>query len=497
MASDWEIRGVPRALISDMWWFAGEVPGPAVQGRRRSEGLSGATRSAVALLGLVALADLLFYGHFPGLSLAIFAAAILAVVIVLGPGQDRLRPALLLLASALPVIEHLQALSFGFLLAGLLTSLALAAGGTGALGGRALRLLQDLPLRGAVDGFAYARALQQDASVMEYRRHARVWAFPLGGALILTALLVEANPILGQAVARLFQIETDGTILARVAFWVGAALVIWPLIASPRPALPIQRSSLPRIPGPGAGSVLRGLVLFNAILGLQTLMDAAYLWGGASLPSGMTAAEYAHRGAYPLLATALLAGAFALAARPFARENLWLRRLLLLWLAQNLLLTVSALLRLELYVEAFGLTYLRLYAAIWMGLVAAGLGLIGWQVWRDLPNRWLVLRSAGLGLSTLYAACFVNFAAIIATENLSRPDFADDGYICTLPPTADAAIVASGRRPLWISDYGDHGECALDGPHIDGWRDWGFRDWRVRRYLDGVEEAVHEDPRGG
>jgi hypothetical protein len=265
----------------------------------------------------------------------------------------------------------------------------------------------------------------------------------------------------------------------------------------PRSTPYASRGSLPRIPGPGPGSVLRGLVLFNAILGLQTVMDAAYLWGGASLPSGMTAAEYAHRGAYPLLATALLAGAFALAARPFARENLWLRRLLLLWLAQNLLLTVSALLRLELYVEAFGLTYLRLYAAIWMGLVAAGLGLIGWQVWRDLANRWLVLRSAGLGLATLYAACFVNFAAIIATENLSRPDFADDGYICRLPSTADAAIMASGRKPHFISVYGDQGECALNGPHIKGWRDWGFRKWRVRRYLQTVEAAAHEDPSGG
>jgi hypothetical protein len=498
MANDWEIRGVPRALTCDMWWFAGEGPGPVVQGRRPLGSVSGTTRSAVALLGLVALADLLFYGHFPGLSLAVFAAAILGVAMILSPGRDRLRPALLLLASALPVVEHLQHMSLGFLLAGLLTSLAWTTGGANALGPRALRLLRDLPLRGAVDGFALARTAQQGASARDIHRHAKAWAFPVGGALILTALLVQANPILGDAFARMLQIKSDGTLLARGLFWVGAALVVWPMIASPRPVVAARPATLPQIPGPGPASVLRGLVLFNAILGLQTLMDAAYLWGGASLPSGMTAAEYAHRGAYPLLATALLAGAFALAARPFARENPWLRRLLLMWLAQNLLLTVSALLRLELYVEAFGLTYLRLYAAIWMGLVGAGLGLIGWQVWRDLPNRWLLVRSAGLGLATLYAACFVNFAAIIATQNLSRPDFADDGYICTLPATADAAIVASGRRPLRIDEYGDtYGACALDGPNIKGWRDWGFRKWRVRRYLDGVKEAAHEDPRGG
>jgi len=219
--------------------------------------------------------------------------------------------------------------------------------------------------------------------------------------------------------------------------------------------------------------------------------------GGAALPEGMTAAEYAHRGAYPLLVTALLAGGFALAARPFAAEDRRLRMLLLLWLAQNVALTISALLRLELYVEAFGLTYLRLHSAIWMGLVAAGLGLTGWQVWRGLPNGWLLLRTVGLGVGVLYAACFVNFAAIIAAENLKRPTY-DAGYVCSLGPTAMGAIQASGRDVVvQFPDGVGSVWCALSPPQIDGWRDWGFRDWRVRRYLDAVAEGVHEDPRGG
>ena len=36
-------------------------------------------------------------------------------------------------------------------------------------------------------------------------------------------------------------------------------------------------------------------------------MDAAWLWGLAPLPEGLTLASYAHRGAYPLVVTALLA----------------------------------------------------------------------------------------------------------------------------------------------------------------------------------------------
>ncbi len=47
------------------------------------------------------------------------------------------------------------------------------------------------------------------------------------------------------------------------------------------------------------------------------LSDAAVLVWGPNSPGGMTYAEYAHRGAYPLLATAMLAMGFALVSRPF------------------------------------------------------------------------------------------------------------------------------------------------------------------------------------
>ena len=69
--------------------------------------------------------------------------------------------------------------------------------------------------------------------------------------------------------------------------------------------------------GVNVASVANALVCFNLILGVQTVMDGLYLWTGASLPPGMALASYAHRGAYPLLATALLAEAFALSlAKP-------------------------------------------------------------------------------------------------------------------------------------------------------------------------------------
>jgi hypothetical protein len=445
---------------------------------------------------LVGLGDFLFFGQAVGLSLAVFALAVfLAVPGTLARGVG---PFGLLLLSVLPVVEHVQALSLGFLAVGLTASLLWARGGRDALLARGLALWASLPWRGIGDGWRKTAEVAQSDGLRVQWQAARGWAFPVGGALVLAGLLLLANPLLVRALSQLFTVDGSGLVTAgRLSLWLGLALVLWPLIAPPPPSANLALPALSDRFRPSARSVGRGLVVFNTIILVQTLTDAVYLWGGASLPEGMTAAEYAHRGAYPLLVTALLAGAFALAARPFAREDRRLRWLLLLWLAQNMALVLSALLRLELYVEAFGLTYLRLHSAIWMGLVATGLGLVAWQVWRDRSNLWLLTRSLGLGVATLYACSFVNFAAIIAAGNLSREEF-DGSYVCDLGPTAAFEIMASGRDVRTEGEYGDDlGPCQVTAPQIDGWRDWGFRNWRVSGYLKALEDARNEDPRGG
>lgn len=227
-------------------------------------------------------------------------------------------------------------------------------------------------------------------------------------------------------------------------------------------------------------SVLRALVLFNALIALQSVTDLSILVFGAALPEGMSLAEYAHRGAYPLLATALLAGAFALAVQPFLHEHRAIRPLLLVWLVQNMVLCGAAMMRLAQYIDAFGLTYLRLYAMIWMGLVAIGLGLGAVQVLRGRSALWLLTRCAALGLGTPYLCGFVNFAQIVAAQNLARPA-PDTGYVCALGPMAHGALVEATRAnpglrtglrhcPIWVA------------PEAPGWREWGFRSWRVARY---------------
>jgi hypothetical protein len=515
--ADWVPGGVPASIRLDAWWLSVEAdPDILREGTSRpATGTGpGMTTGAgprrpwrvAALLALVASADLLFFGQPRGLSVALFALLLGGVALALIPqvtARARGRSLLVLGVALLPVIELWQPLSAGFLLAGLILAPLLALPGQPA--GRGLiravtRFLHRLPLLGLRDLWRFAR--QTPATLPDGWRGGfrQAWGFPIAAGLGFALMLAGSNPVIETWVGRLVQAQVDlGPLMRRAGFWLVVAAVCWPFLRLAVDAATLSRPyglSLDRaLPGWGrlgvnARSVANSLVLFNLIFAVQTGLDLTYLWGGAALPDGMSHATYAHRGAYPLVATALMAGGFALVARPFADGMPGLRWLLLLWIGQNLLLVVSSLYRLEFYVAAYGLTYLRLHAAIWMALVAAGLGLTLWQVRAGKGNGWLMLRAAGLGVAVLYAAAFVNFADIIARVNLSRgltpapmaqsAYRTDTGYLCSLGTGAAAAIraheLATGQRvcPPW--------QPAAE-PEPAGWRDWGFREARIRAYL--------------
>ena len=175
--------------------------------------------------------------------------------------------------------------------------------------------------------------------------------------------------------------------------------------------------------GQVVGLTVKSLLVLNAVFLVQILLDARYLLLGSALPEGMTYAQYAHRGAYPLIAAALLAGGLVLAVfRPGgpAERSAWARGLVLFWIGQTTVLVGTAAWRLGLYVEVYALTRWRSAAAVWMLMVAGGLVLLIWRIVRRHDSRWLTRRTMGWGLAVLYACCFVPFDPLIAQYNVGR-----------------------------------------------------------------------------
>lgn len=477
------ISGIPDSIQQDSWWLDAEPAALENNAPRRETGFAISQiplRSILALLLIIAAADTLFWNGGVGVSLPLFAACLVAAVTIKAPDKRGLKRACtILIVSAAPAIEYVQLLSLLFLVIG--TALAVISvkvpdQALESVGGQAIGLLRHLPIAWLRVPFWALKSLSASAYRPGYRSQfasiGRNWAFPVGGAFVFSALLIEANPLLGTIDAPNLNVTE---VLQRVLFWGGIALLAWPILAGDLgevPSRPEMKFSITKF-GINAGSVIRSLWLFNALIALQTVLDLSIILGGTALPAGMSYAEYAHRGAYPLLAMALLAGAFALTARPYLDEAAAMRPLMYLWLGQNIVVCGSALLRLDLYIDVYGLTYMRIYAQIWICLVAAGLTLTAWQVHRSQSHAWLLRRCAGLAGIVLYAACFVNFAKVIVDYNvtLAEPDY---GYLCSLNATSGI------HRHVTVGETGyGYDLCHLKTPQIETWQEWGFRTWQA------------------
>ncbi|MER9018446.1 DUF4173 domain-containing protein [Mesorhizobium sp. M0898] len=485
-------------------------------------------RFGVAVL-LVALADFFFYGQPAGITLFLFGVAIAAASMALHPlgsfndGKFWFKPVALLMA-LLPLVENVSALSVSIALAGLaIFALSLAGRlrrGLARIAGQLSLFLVATPFRLVLDFFRWRMAARRLGRRRVRLAAIAVWVMPLGLGAVFLALFGAANPVIEYwfslidlfALLNLMQ-------LPRLAFWLFALAGVWAFL---RPRLPRLLRHIPRLGTPastptrpaisptiedivfGKAAILRALVVFNILFAVQSALDATYLWGGIALPDGLTYAAYAHRGAYPLIVTALLAAGFVLAAlRPGSATSgdPLIRRLVYAWVAQNILLVISSILRLDLYIGIYALTYWRVAAFVWMGLVAAGLVLIMARIAREKSNEWLLAANLLTLSATLYACSFINFAALIANYNVDhcfemtgQGTQLDVWYLRSLGPGALPALdrfVQHQSRTVSAEDASIRelaGWYAQDEARFragqENWRGWSFRDWRLNRALD-------------
>jgi hypothetical protein len=465
----------------------------------------------------------LFYGRAPGISAALFLAAVAIAAAAwsgrLATGRRLALAAIALAGGLLPLVYSFGLLPLIFGVGGaavfLVVLSAPAADGPKDILASTLGLLVRGPFQIVAD--ARRAAADREGSGWRMLRTAVLgWLVPLALSGVFILLFASANPVIDRWLAAFDNIGSLDT--GHVILWLVLLLPVWGFVAYRRRIWPawLRAGILPGVADAsrflGEAALLRSLILFNAIFAVETALDILYLWGGVDLPDGLTYAGYAHRGAYPLIVTALLAAGFVLLTmRPggAGERSPLIRGLVFLWIGQNVFLVLSSILRLDLYVGVYSLTLLRSAAFIWMGLVAAGLVLIVARIGLRRSNAWLIGWNAAALVLVLYGASFVNFPSMVANFNLEHsreaggPGVPFDFWYAVrgLGPSALPAI----DRYLALIREEPTSPRALERTRLakehvarmQDWAFWTFRRWQLLRYIQETAAATEPGPAAG
>lgn len=468
---------------------------------------------AVACLLLAGLADFMFYREGVGWTAAIYTFSVLFAMLFFNRSLAQSKPNRMIIAInlvlILALIESPSGLTVTLSFLGITSICLLSHPGWIHNAGLWLRGVFSFWSQSAFRAFfdikLFKCLFQEEENSSQKGIRLRNWILPLALSLIFAVLFAGANPIL---IRWLELINWDWIVevftFERTLLWSLVIILCWPLL---RPKFRLKQASLRDDDYKyikelihflfSKESILYSLILFNLLFLVQTSMDLIYLWGGATLPEGMSYAEYAHHGAYPLIATALLAGAFVLVAlRPGSETEAMrsIRYLVYLWIGQNVFLVISSIWRTTLYIEEYSLTYLRLAALIWMGLVALGLVWLVLRVIWTRSNIWL-LNANGISLLIVLMMCtFINLGSVIAQFNVEHCK-----EVNTNGPSLDLNYLreigtASLPALSWFQQHGGPYSYKISRviklernlrntlrQELGEWRTWTFRSYRLSR----------------
>jgi Domain of unknown function (DUF4153) len=440
-------------------------------------------RLAVALCGaalaLGALADVLFRGRPLGVNAILWAVAFvaaLAALIRIGgvpfhQGRRWMAVPLVLFAALLAwrTSPLLQAVNL------------LAICGAVAIG--ALRRTQRPVARAHVDDYVAgavtagaativgaAELMQRDVPWEELRRGvsaprvatlARGLALGLPPLLLFGGLFAAADAVfanlLSAAVPSLPHRWWLDVVVVVVVAWASAGLLRDLLATREHERVLSPRAKAPRV---GATELAVALGAVDALFLLFVVVQLRYLFGGHGLVEtrvGLTYAEYARHGFFELVVVAALVLPLVLAIDGVVdgtrRQVRTVRGFALALIVLVGVVMASALQRLWLYQQQFGLTELRVYATgvvLWLAVVFVWLAVTVLRGRRHLFATGAVV----LGFAATLALNVLDPDALIARTNVARPQ-ADVSYLASLSDDALPTLLARLprldprlRRPL-------------------------------------------------
>jgi hypothetical protein len=309
--------------------------------------------------------------------------------------------------------------------------------------------------------------LEQDDRAKQARAVGRAALIALPLVLIFGALFVAADATFQDWVGRSLSVDIAAAV-RHLSWLVGgsavAAGVLWCALGPEErvPAGP-ELATERRLRSVETGVVLGSLVILFALF---VVVQLQYLFGGRDhvlTSAGLTYADYARRGFFELVAVAVLLLPVLLAAdwarartgRSLATYRI-VASLLVLLMA---VVMASAFERLRIYIDVFGLTALRFYAAALLAWLATVFAWLLWSLLRERRDEF-VIGAVSTALVALVLVVAVNPHGLIAATNLAR---AEDGRDFDV---SHALALSADATPTLIDGLelvSDEDRCELAG----------------------------------
>lgn len=330
--------------------------------------------------------------------------------------------------------------------------------------------------------------------------------------LVFGTLLVAADAIFENLVFGLFDLDPrflGHLFLTLFITWVSAGLLTFGLLGRERGNRGLRRPD----------SLSLGIVEVGVVLGLLNVLflafvavQAGYLFGGAgrvAATAGLTYAEYARRGFFELVAVTALVIPVLLMADWLLRidasiQGRVFRALSATTVALLSVIVVSALHRMYLYQQEFGLTVSRVCATVFMAWLASVLLWFALTVLRARRDRF----AFGALVSGFVAAIFLNVVspdALVARVNIARleaDERFDPYYLTFLSADAVPVLVESFPKVGDAHPYQPYVERgnAQRGPTLQqvverqwkrgptDWRSWNLSRFRAEKLVEDASE---------
>ncbi len=197
-------------------------------------------------------------------------------------------------------------------------------------------------------------------------------------------------------------------------------------------------------------------VVLLIVYGMYCAIQVVYLFMGyGRLPAGYTYAEYVHEGFYQLVFVCIINLVLVLVSRKYSRDNTVLKIMLTLISVCTFIMLFSSAYRMVLYIDAYGLTFLRLFV-LW-ALTVIGLAMIGTCVFIYVSELPFYKYSLGVLTVTFTVFAFMRPDYQIARYNLTHIEGYDRAYIVNhLSSDAAGAIDKYSDDTELKAEYAKH-----------------------------------------